>query len=898
MPGESEAGYLLGVDVGTSNTVAVLRWPDGRTRPLLIGGQPLIPSAVHLGDSQRLVAGPDAARMAQLDPARHEPHPKSRIDEQVVLLGDAEVPVVHLLAAILREVAAGAVEAVGFLPPAILTHPAAWGPRRREVLQAAAGRAGWPPVSLVPEPVAAARYFSDVLRRPVPVGSALAVFDFGGGTVDVAVVRNEGARFAVLGSGGLEDLGGNDLDEALVDHLGAAISGSAPDVWRRLLAPRTQDDRRARRLFAEEVRGGKEMLSRSASAPVWIPGVEGGAHVTRDEFERVAAPLLHRAVAETGAVIGRCGLHPSQLTSLFLVGGSSRVPLVARMLHSQLGVAPTVLEQPELPVAEGALATVASPATAPVSPPVGMAGPAVGGPVGSPAGGARPVGPSSPAGGGRRPARKGLLRRPVTWVAAALAVVLAAAGTAYAVFRPPDTQDGFVAPLEPVAEPIAMNESARPAEDDTTGKNQAELAAGRAYFTVPMPEGKVEVVGADLESGRKLWRKTLSATLTPLLGGPDPLEATERAVFVLDSGQGPAGDLTPVGGDSGEGIQREVQVLDPKTGKELWKRKLSEAEYLMYFDTFVVLDDPVAGTLRKLDVKTGRELWKLDDAGQTIGLPVKTKADTRASSDYRGRVFEENPSDDYRVVQVRPDKSVQVVDTKAEKVVAEADGVADPTADLADPGLEAAPGTVVAEDGKLYVATRVSLDGPYRVDVYDLDTMGEPKTLYESDDVSRAAQKITPCGDGGVCVIDTVVDEAEASQPGVDAVGTDAEVVVSDGRGGEPVLKEMDGAQWMVSAGDNVLVANGSDSSLFDLDGNVLTSFTGTVLRLGRDRLVKQEGNPGFGAERTKLTGYAPGSTRPVELGEVKIRSDSCAWSEQYLACVTGRAYGIWRWAE
>ncbi|HET8681181.1 MAG TPA: Hsp70 family protein, partial [Micromonosporaceae bacterium] len=214
-------GFVLGVDLGTSNTVAVVRWPDGRTRPLLFDGLPIMPSGGYLDEAGRLHVGRDAQRLAEAEPARYEPNPKRRIDEQAVLLGDREVPTVELLAAVLRAVAQAAVEAVGFLPPAVLTHPAGWGARRRAVLAAAAGQAGWPPPHLVPEPVAAARYFADVLRRPVPVGAALAVFDFGGGTLDIAVVRNEGpgpdghSRFAVLGSGGLAELGGLDLDAAI-----------------------------------------------------------------------------------------------------------------------------------------------------------------------------------------------------------------------------------------------------------------------------------------------------------------------------------------------------------------------------------------------------------------------------------------------------------------------------------------------------------------------------------------------------------------------------------------------------------------------------------------------------------------------------------------------------------
>ena len=91
-----------------------------------------------------------------------------------VLLGGREVPVVELLAEILRAVARAATEAVGFLPAAVLTYPAAWGNPRRQTLQDAAARAGWHQIRLVPEPVAAARYFTNVMRRPVNVRLALA----------------------------------------------------------------------------------------------------------------------------------------------------------------------------------------------------------------------------------------------------------------------------------------------------------------------------------------------------------------------------------------------------------------------------------------------------------------------------------------------------------------------------------------------------------------------------------------------------------------------------------------------------------------------------------------------------------------------------------------------------
>src|SRR2546421_11944211 len=132
--------HALGVDLGTSNTVAVVRWPDGRTRPLLFDGVPILPSAVYLDPEGRLHVGRDALRMAALDPARLEPNPKRRIDEATVLLGSHEVPTVDLLAAVLGAVARAAVEATGFLPPAVLAYPATGGPARRAGARGAGGQ--------------------------------------------------------------------------------------------------------------------------------------------------------------------------------------------------------------------------------------------------------------------------------------------------------------------------------------------------------------------------------------------------------------------------------------------------------------------------------------------------------------------------------------------------------------------------------------------------------------------------------------------------------------------------------------------------------------------------------------------------------------------------------------
>ena len=79
---------VLGIDFGTSNTVGMLRLTDGRLRPLLFDGSPLLPSAVYLGTDGRMLIGRDAERHARLDPSRFEPNPKRSVDDGSIFIGD------------------------------------------------------------------------------------------------------------------------------------------------------------------------------------------------------------------------------------------------------------------------------------------------------------------------------------------------------------------------------------------------------------------------------------------------------------------------------------------------------------------------------------------------------------------------------------------------------------------------------------------------------------------------------------------------------------------------------------------------------------------------------------------------------------------------------------------
>ncbi|MEU7866291.1 Hsp70 family protein [Dactylosporangium sp. NPDC049140] len=392
-------GHRLGVDFGTSNTVAMLAWPDGHVRPLLFDGSPTLPSAVYADAQQGLLTGRDAVHAARISPERYEPNPKRRIDEPAVLLGEHEVATVDLFAAVLVRVAGEARRVSGGeLGPTTVTCPAAWAQTRRRVLLAAAERAGLGTVTLVPEPVAAAEVFSS-MGGPRP-GAAFVVYDLGAGTFDASVVRRGNGTFEVLSAEGLSTSGGLDIDAAIVGFLGAVHAGHDPQAWHRLTHPDTSNDRRAHRMLWDDVRSAKEMLSRTAQTMIHVPSLESDVPLGRDQFEQLARPILTATVTSTRAAIAAAGLTPADVQGVFLVGGGSRIPLVATLLHQALGIAPTVVEQPELVVAQGAVGASAqftTPAAVPAAPAPATARATVAVPPSSPAySPAAPVSPTPP----------------------------------------------------------------------------------------------------------------------------------------------------------------------------------------------------------------------------------------------------------------------------------------------------------------------------------------------------------------------------------------------------------------------------------------------------------------------------------------------------------------------
>ncbi|THV30621.1 Hsp70 family protein [Glycomyces paridis] len=367
----SRTAAALGVDFGTHNTVATVVRGDGRRHQLLFEGNPLLPSGIYLGIDANVLVGRDAAREGRLRPERYERNPKLRLGEGSLLLADKEIPVREAVAAVLRRVIAECGTTAGLPRAVTVTVPAGWGPARRHIVADAAASAGAGAPILMPEPVAAARYFAEVLGHALEPGRAVVVFDLGAGTFDASAVARTGTGYEVLAVDGSDRIGGHYLDQALVEYLGGRYDGSEERAgqWRALLAPGAPSAT-LRRRFAlyDEVREAKERLSRSTATEIAVPGFANDELMTRAELELLARPLLTEAVAITKAVMREAGLGPDRVAGVFMVGGASRMPLAATMIHQELGIAPTLIEQPELVVSEGAVAGSATAPPLPVTP--------------------------------------------------------------------------------------------------------------------------------------------------------------------------------------------------------------------------------------------------------------------------------------------------------------------------------------------------------------------------------------------------------------------------------------------------------------------------------------------------------------------------------------------------
>ncbi|MFC0542202.1 Hsp70 family protein [Kutzneria chonburiensis] len=347
--------YLLGLDLGTTFTAAAIRRGDGPPEMVTLGNHSTcLPSVLHIGRDGSVLVGDAAERRAAVDPAGVAREFKRRVGDQTpMLLGDGGHTAHELTARLARHVVDFVRSREGGEPEQVsITHPAGWGGHKTALLGEALAEYGLGDSLLLSEPAAAAIAYA-ATERLAP-GAAIGVYDLGGGTVDMAVLRKDAiGSFELVGEpAGDDHFGGVDFDELLFER----IRNQFPELMSGLSA----DDPLAVSAVARlrrEITEAKEALSLDTEAviPVLLPSGQRQARLIRAEFEAMIRAALEETVDLMRRTIHSAGLTEDDLAAVLLVGGSSRIPLVTELLSAGLGRPVAVDADPKATVAIGAV---------------------------------------------------------------------------------------------------------------------------------------------------------------------------------------------------------------------------------------------------------------------------------------------------------------------------------------------------------------------------------------------------------------------------------------------------------------------------------------------------------------------------------------------------------------
>ena len=343
---------IIGIDLGTTNSeVAIVA--EGVPRMVGTDDDAIMPSCVGLNDSGAIVVGAQARNQYAVAPERTVRSIKRLMGSDTrVRMGSEAYSPPEISAFILKALAERASAALGRpVRKAVITVPAYFTDAQRQATREAGRIAGLEVVRIINEPTAAALAYhaEDAGQRTI------LVYDLGGGTFDVSVVRIESGVVEVLATSGDNHLGGDDFDAVVLDRINdhleteAGIAGARDD---RLLQARL---RRA----AEQA---KIELSRQPYALVeedHVATVDGAVkHLSwewsRSEFEGAIEELLSGTMRAVTTALDDAAVRPNELDRILLVGGSTRIPRVSQLLAERLGQEPHGEVNPDLCVALGA----------------------------------------------------------------------------------------------------------------------------------------------------------------------------------------------------------------------------------------------------------------------------------------------------------------------------------------------------------------------------------------------------------------------------------------------------------------------------------------------------------------------------------------------------------------
>lgn len=343
---------IVGIDLGTTNS-EIAAFTDGQVRVLGSGHVRMLPSTVGFSASGELLVGAAARNQQALYPERTVRSIKRKMGSQeTVSLGGKAFTPPEISALILRELVEWASRALGQRPErAVITVPAYFSDAQRNATREAGALAGLDVVRILNEPTAAslAYGYSDGSRRTV------LVYDLGGGTFDVSVVTVEGDVTEVLASHGNNQLGGDDFDDLLAGRLAEAFRDlHGVDLRQGHAAANARlwwaaEDAKIKLSVEPYVTVREEALVLDAATPLHLD-----IEISRDEYEALIRSLVDKTLDSVSKALSDSHKKPSDLDAILLVGGSTRTPLISRLLVEHTGLEPRQDVHPDLCVALGA----------------------------------------------------------------------------------------------------------------------------------------------------------------------------------------------------------------------------------------------------------------------------------------------------------------------------------------------------------------------------------------------------------------------------------------------------------------------------------------------------------------------------------------------------------------
>jgi molecular chaperone DnaK len=343
---------ILGIDLGTTNSeIAIYR--DGRPEVLRDDqGRIILPSVVGLTETGELLVGEEARNQFLLYPERTVRSIKRRMGSDAkVQLGEREYTPQEISAIILSRLKEIAQARLGRpIRKAVITVPAYFSDTQRQATREAGEIAGLEVARIINEPTAAALVYEAAQHQ----GKRILVYDLGGGTFDVSVVRIEQGVVEVISSHGNNHLGGDDFDHKIVEHVlehlklkhGVDVA-DRPQAMARIL--RSAEDAKKQLSDQPYARIAEEYLAEHSGQPVNLD-----LELSREEYEDMIAPFIEETLGAIHIALESAGLTSSQVDEILLVGGATRTPLIRRRLVEAFGTQPRGEVDPDLCVAMGA----------------------------------------------------------------------------------------------------------------------------------------------------------------------------------------------------------------------------------------------------------------------------------------------------------------------------------------------------------------------------------------------------------------------------------------------------------------------------------------------------------------------------------------------------------------